>query len=129
MACQATVTRQGVRAKLATLLFLIALLLGNVALIGGLEKEGSMLFAGLFATACVLWWISYRISRPANCRGITLGFVALGLWILNLAGALAISFHHYIVDHFFWASASVLFVLIAVIALRGTPSDDVTNKL
>jgi hypothetical protein len=62
MSLQATVASQGVRAKLATLLFLIALLLGNGALIGGLEKDGGTFFAGLFAVACVLWWISFRIS-------------------------------------------------------------------
>jgi hypothetical protein len=48
--------------------------------------------------------------------------VALGLWILNVAGALAFDFHHLIVDHFFWASAAILLVLIAAIALSDTPS-------
>jgi hypothetical protein len=123
MAPQAAVPNQGVRAKLATLLFLIALLLGNVALIGGLEMEGGIPAAGFFAVVCMLWWISFRISRSANGRGLTLGIVALGLWILNVAGALAFDFHRLIVDHFFWASAAILLVLIAAIALSDTPSD------
>ena len=125
MSLQAT---PGVRAKLATLLFLIALLLGNSALIGGLEMEGGMFFAGLFAAVCILWWISFRISRSANGRGMTLGFVALGLWILNLIGALVFDFRHYIGDHFFWAYAAVLLVLIAAIAIRDTQSDVTKTK-
>jgi hypothetical protein len=122
MGLQLTATNQGVRAKLATLLFLIALLLGNVSLIGGLEMEGGMPAAGLFAVVCILWWISYRISRSADGRGMTLGIVALGLWILNVAGALAFDFHHLIVDHFFWASTAILLALIAAIALSDAPS-------
>jgi hypothetical protein len=123
MSSTGTVASAGVRGKLATLLFLIALLLGNGALIGGLENEAGMFSAGVFAVVCVLWWISYRMSRSANSGGITLGFVALGLWILALAGALAIDFHHFIVDHFFWASAGILFVLIAAITLSNTPCE------
>jgi hypothetical protein len=123
MGLQRTVANQSVRAKLARLLFLIALLLGNGALIGGLEAEGGMLAACFFAVACILWWISFRISRSANSRGMTLGVVSLGLWILGLAGALVVAFHHYIVDHFFWACAAILLVLVAAIALSNTPSD------
>jgi len=85
--------------------------------------DGGIFFACLFALVCVLWWISFRISRSANGRGMTLGFVALGLWILNLVGALVFDFRHYIGDHFFWAYAAVLSVLIAAIAFRGTSSD------
>jgi hypothetical protein len=125
MSLQAT---PGVRAKLATLLFLIALLLGNSALIGGLEMDGGMFFAALFAVVCILWWISFRISRSANGRGLTLGFVALGLWILNLVGALVLDFRHYIGDHFFWAYAAVLLVLIVAIAIRDTQSDVTKTK-
>lgn len=116
-------TNPGMRAKLATLLFLIALLLGNGALIGGLEKEGGLFSAGASAIACVLWWISYRISRSVNGRGMTLGFVALGLGILGLACPLALDFHHYVVDHVFWATTAILVVLVAAIALSDTPSD------
>lgn len=115
MAPQATVPNLGVRAKLATLLFLIALLLGNLSLIGGLEMEGGIPAAGFFAVVCMLWWISFRISRSANDRGMTLGIVALGLWILNVAGALAFDFHRLVVNHFFWAYAATLLVLIAAI--------------
>jgi hypothetical protein len=123
MSLETGVTSQGVRAKLATLLFLIALLFGNTSLIAGLEMESGLPAACVFAVVCLVWWISFRISRSANGRGMTLGFVALGLWILNLAGALVVDFHHYIGDHFFWASSAALLVLIAAIALRDTPSD------
>ena len=123
MSSPETATSPDIRGKLATLLFLIALLLGNGALIGGLENEAGMFSAGVFAVVCLLWWISYRMSRSANSRGITLGFVALGLWILALAGALAVDFHHFIVDHFFWASTGILFVLVAAIALSDTPPE------
>jgi hypothetical protein len=76
MGLQATAMSQGVRAKLATLLFLIALLFGNTSLIAGLEMEGGLPAACIFALVCLVWWISYRISRSANGRGMTLGLVA-----------------------------------------------------
>ena len=113
----------GVRAKLATLLFLISLVFGNIALIGGFEDEGGIPAACVFAIVCVLWWISYRMSCSANRRGMTLGFVALGLWILNLAGALVSDFHHYVVDHFFWVTTAVLLALVVAIALSEAASD------
>jgi hypothetical protein len=105
------------------LLFLIALVFGNISLIAGLEMEGGLSAACIFALVCLVWWMSYQISRSANGRGMTLGFVALGLWILNLVGALVFDFRHYISDRFFWVSAAVLLVLIAAIALCDTPSD------
>ena len=127
MGLQATAMSQGVRAKLATLLFLIALLFGNTSLIAGLGMEGGLPAAGIFALVCLVWWISFRISR-ANGRGMTLGFVALGLWILNLIGALVFAFRHSIGDRFFWASAAVLLVLIAGIAISDTQSDVTKTK-
>ena len=68
MGLQATAMSQGVRGKLATLLFLIALLFGNTSLIAGLERGGGLPAAGIFALVCLVWWISFRISRSANGR-------------------------------------------------------------
>jgi hypothetical protein len=107
----------GERAKLATLFFLIALLLGNVALIGGLVNEGGMSCACAFAVACLLWWIAYRISRSVSGRGMNLGFVALGLWMLNLIGALVFYFHHSVGAPFFWSSTVLFLLLITAFAL------------
>jgi hypothetical protein len=128
MGLQATAMSQGVRGKLATLLFLIALLFGNTSLIAGLEREGGLPAAGIFALVCLVWWISFRISRSADGRGMTLGFVALGLWILNLIGALVFAFRHSIGDRFFWASVAILLVLIAGIAISDTQSDVTKTK-
>jgi hypothetical protein len=117
----------GVRTKLATLLFLIALLLGNGALIGGLEMEAGIPAGCLFAVVCILWWIAYRMSRSVNGRGFTLGFVALGLWILQIAVALVSDFRHYAIDHFLWASAAMLSALVAAIAIFDAPSTTPEN--
>jgi hypothetical protein len=54
--------------------------------------------------------LASRVLASANGRGMTLGFVALGLWILNLIGALVFAFRHSIGDRFFWASAAILLV-------------------
>jgi hypothetical protein len=123
MSPESTRVNEGVRAKLATLLFLIALLLGNAALIGALEKNGGSLSVAVFATACALWWASYRISFSVNGKGMTLGLLALGLWIFALVGALALDFHHYIVDHVFWAVSTVLLALIVAVTFRGSQLD------
>jgi O-antigen ligase len=77
----------------------------------------------MFAVACGLWWIAFQMSRSANSRGITPGFVALGLWMLLLIGALALGFHHYIVDFFFWASTTIFLLLITAVALTDKPAE------
>jgi hypothetical protein len=106
----------GERGKLAMLLFLIALLFGNILLIAGFESEPGVPAACVFAATCFTWWISYRISHSANGKGMILGLVCLGLWILNLAAALVVDFHRNIVGFFFWASTASLLVLIAAFA-------------
>lgn len=105
------------RALLAVLLFLIAWLLGNVGLTVGLKLGATVPAAIIFAIACVLWWISYKISCSANSRGMTLGFVALSVWMLNLVGALLFDFRHYVADIFFWVSTAIFFLLITAFAL------------
>ena len=86
------------RARLALLLFLITWLLGSVALRIGLDLGADLPAAGIFGVACVLWWISYKISDSAEGRGMMLGFVALGFWMLNLIAALVFAFHHNVAD-------------------------------
>jgi hypothetical protein len=67
---------------------------------------------GIFAVACALWWGAYSLGRTKNGNGNTAGFLVIGLWTLNLFGAVLIAFDHYIADTFFWASAAMLLVLI-----------------
>jgi hypothetical protein len=54
---------------------------------------------------------------------MTLGLVALGMWILNLGGMLLVDFHHAVTGFLFWASAGILLFLITAVALSDTPSD------
>jgi hypothetical protein len=43
------------------------------------------------------------------------GFIVIALWMLGPLGAL-LDFHHYRADPFFWASAVMLLLLIAIAA-------------
>ena len=111
------------RGLLALLLFLVAWLLGNVGLIAGFEKEAKVLGTATFATACLLWWISYKISCSANGRGITLGVAALSVWMLNLVVGLVFNFHYWIVDSFFWVSTAIfLLLVIALVVSEAAPA-------
>jgi hypothetical protein len=104
------------------LLFFVAWFLGTAALRGGLEIGAKVRDACIFAIACVLWWISYRVCRSASGRGMTIGFLTLGLWMLNLLGALFFDFHHYFADLFFWTSTAIFLLLIMLVALSDPPS-------
>jgi hypothetical protein len=117
------VLSSGVRAKLATLLFLVAWLFGSAALTGGFESGANFAGACIFATACGLWWVSYRTCVSANGKGITFGLVGLGLWMINLGGMLLVDFHHAVTGFLFWASTAVLLLLVTAVALSDTPSD------
>jgi hypothetical protein len=111
------------RALLAFLLFFIAWLLGNVGLLVGFEVVARVPAATIFAIACVLWWIAYKISRTTSGRGITLGMVALSVWLLNLVGALVFDFHHYAGDIFFWVATVIfLFLITAVVVAERRPN-------
>jgi hypothetical protein len=110
------------RALLAAFLFLVAWFLGVAAMRGGFNGIADVPATCKFAVACGLWWMAYKISRSANGRGITLGFVALGLWMLNSIGALVLDFHHYVADFFFWASTAIFLLLITAVALSDKPS-------
>jgi len=111
-----------VRARLAVLLFFVAWFLGAAALNGGLKLRAEARAACTFAIACVLWWISYRICYSVNGRGLALGFLTLGLWLLNLVGALFFNFHRYVADLFFWTSTAIFLLLIILVALSDPPS-------
>jgi hypothetical protein len=113
----AVVLTSRARALLATLLFLVAWLFGNGALIIGLNGGADMFGVSGFAAASALWWASYKISRSANGRGMTLGVVALTVWMLSLLGALVSAFRHYVADIFFWASTAIFLVLVTAVAL------------
>ena len=118
----AALAKPRTRALLATLLFLITWFLGAGALIGEFEVEEGPFALCVFAIACVLWWISYRISLSANGRGATLGFIALGMWTLNLVGALLVAFHQYVADPMFWTFVAMVALLVVGIALSDKPS-------
>jgi hypothetical protein len=104
------------------LLFFVAWFLGAAALSGGL-KSGAELRAGcIFAISCALWWVAYSLCRSADGRGMTIGFLTLGLWLLHLLGALFFDFHHYFSDLFFWISTAIFLLLIMLVALSEPPS-------
>jgi hypothetical protein len=105
------------RALLALLLFLIAWLLGNVGLIVGFELGARAPAVMVFVIACLLWWISYRISRSAEGRGMKLGFVALSVWMLGLLGELFLNFHDCIADPFFWVATTIFLLLVTAFAV------------
>ncbi len=109
--------RERERGLLALLLFLIAWLLGNVSLIGIFELEAKVPATTTFLVACALWWISYKMSRSANGRGITLGVVALSVWMLSLVGGLLLNFHYWIADPFFWISTAIFLLLITALVV------------
>ena len=122
MRLSAVVFSPAVRARLAVLLFFVAWFLGTAALSGGLKLRAEMRTAYIFAIACVLWWISYRICLSVNGRGIKLGFLTLGLWMLHLVGAFFFDSHRYVADLFFWTSTAIFLLLILLVALSDPPS-------
>jgi hypothetical protein len=113
-----------VRAGLSILLFLIAWILGIAALRAGYETYDDVPATCVFAVACVLWWISYKISCSANRRGMTLGLVALGMWMLNLVGLLAVDFHDFIASFFFWGCSAICLFLVTAFAFSNTPPEE-----
>ena len=108
--------------RLGVWTFCIAWLIGNIALaIGFNGGQGEVPAICIFAIACISWWGGYRLGGTKSRVGNTVGFLAIGIWILNFLGALLLYFHYYVTDLFFWASASALLVLIAAIALTKVP--------
>ncbi len=118
----AALAKPRTRALLATLLFLITWFLGTGALLGEFEMDEGVFAVCVFAIACALWWISYRITLSANGRGATLGFIALGVWMLNLVGALLVAFHQYVGNPIFWTFVAMVALLVVGIALSDKPS-------
>lgn len=99
-----------------------AWLLGTVALIIGLNGDaGEIPAICIFALACVMWRAAYQLRGRKRQPGNAIGFLALAIWIVNLLGAFAFDFHHYVNDLFFWASAATLLLLIIATAVFGPP--------
>jgi hypothetical protein len=48
---------------------------------------------------------------------MTLGLVALGIWMLNLIGALVLAFRHSVAVPFFWAATAIFLLLIMAFAI------------
>jgi hypothetical protein len=98
----------------------IAWLVGSIALIIGLHGgAGEIPALCLFGIACLLWRGAYKLRGKKRQPGDAIGFLALAIWIVNLLGAFAYDFHHYVTDLFFWASTATLLILITAAALSG----------
>lgn len=106
------------RHRLAVPVFFVAWLIGNIALIIGLNGAGGTIPAVCgFAIACVVWWGGYRLGGAKSRVGTAIGFLGIGIWTLNLLGAIVFMFRHYVADLFFWCSTIALFLLVMALAL------------
>src|SRR6266852_8996723 len=83
------------RPRLGVLLFIIAWLLGNVALIGLTNQGEEMVFTCAFAIACGLWWGGFKLGSLSTAVGTAVGFIVLVIWTLGLLSALALSFQSF----------------------------------
>jgi hypothetical protein len=118
----ATVLPRRTRSLLATLLFLIACLLGLGALRLGFDREAQFPGTCVFAIANGLWCTAYKLSGAASSRAARFGLTVLGLWLLNLTGELLVDFHHCVSDPFFWTTAALLLVVICAFGLSDVRS-------
>jgi hypothetical protein len=108
--------------RLGVWTFCIAWLIGNIALIIGFNGgQGKVPAIFAFVIACITWWGGFWLGGTKGRVGTSVGFLALSIWILNFLGAMALYFHYYVTDLFFWASASALLLLITAIALTKAP--------
>ena len=105
--------------NLGILVLFIAWLFGNVTLIAGFDGEQNEVpAAGVFILACVTWWIGYRMGGTKSRLGNAIGWIGLGLWMLNVLGiALALISAHRIADFFLEVAALALVALIVAVAL------------
>jgi hypothetical protein len=114
------VPSEGDYPRLALWIFAIAWLIGNVSLLVGFNGgngEAPGIFG--FAVACVTWWGACRMGGMKSRIGSTVGLLAITIWTLSLAGAMATDYHYYVKDLFFWGSAFALSALMTAAALSG----------
>jgi hypothetical protein len=108
--------------RLTVWMFCLAWLIGNISLIVGLNGSGGEVPAICgFVIACGTWWGAYRLGGTKTRVGSAVGLLAIGIWSVNLLGAMVFAFHHYVADFFFWAIAIALVVLIIATALSNIP--------
>jgi len=104
--------------RLGVWIFGVAWLIGNMSLIIGSNGGSGELPAGVgFAIACASWWGGYRLGGTKSRVGTAVGWLVIGIWTLNLLGALLSAFSHYVADSFFWASVVMLFLLISAVLI------------
>src|SRR5712692_9944819 len=111
--------------RLSIWIFILAWLMGNFALIAGLNADGlweNGVTIGIFAIVCAVWWGAFRLGRAKPWVRDTAGLMVIALWALHLLGAILFYFDHYIPDTFFWASAAMLLLLVVSVALSERPS-------
>ena len=108
------------RPRLGVWLFIIAWLLGNVALIGLTNQGEEMVFTCAFAIACGLWWGGFKLGSLSTAVGTAVGFIVLVIWTLGLLSALALSFQSFASDIFFWVSSAMVLFLVVLAALSKT---------
>ena len=107
---------RGDRSRLSFWIFLIAWLIGNLALIAGFEGAAGFLenaFAlCILAIACSAWWGAYKLCNFRN-RG---GLVVIVLWLVGPLVAL-LDFQETIRNPFFWCSTALLSSILGVALL------------
>jgi hypothetical protein len=104
--------------RLRVWIFCITWLVGNIALIIGLNGDrGEVPAAFIFAIACLAWAKAYRLSGAKSLVGNAIGFLAFSIWMLNLGGAFVFDYRHYVPDFFFWTSTVLLLLLIISVTL------------
>lgn len=119
------------RGLLAVLIFIISWFTGAASIVGGFETGAYFAFAATFVVAVLFWWASYGLSRSASGRGMTVGLIALALWMLALTFSLLADFRGSIASPFFWTVAVILLVVVVVLSIseaRTSAANTVPNS-
>jgi hypothetical protein len=97
--------------RVAGWIFMFTWLLGGVALVIGLEDDGTVEAVCallMLLVACGLWLWAVKLSRGKGEGGL----VVIAFWLICLAIAVLSDFRHYIKDVFVWVSTGIICCLI-----------------